>query len=501
MKPFWFAQCSVILVALSMAVMAKDITLSTNQTEYYVPVGQDAVLVLHADNSYGKAVDGTFTYTVVQQIQQQGFSYSSSNTQSTPFSIQDAISDIPISFGTTNQPLTLAINMRFEYTEKDNRFVDLNGIIIHFITDPSQQQNPQNKKESSSQKSEKQEQTSKPKSQQQAQQQSLQNNQLPHDTSALKQQLEEEAKRQRQLQEAFGKNLAGQQEFQNADKNLTDLGYKQTQSDLNPSSEYTGDFAIHYQKGNGDKASISGRLDQGQLIDMVVHSSEEEAELKHLLEEDPRFTKYNSSLVKDHFSVMNFSFAHANNATTVQVLYQKGNSAATITAAFVNKTITQVALNREAGQFTWWSLGLILVLITAIAVYYVYFKKRKQNVVTLHVREIKPPFDYVAESHRLLRQSKVLFSRNEYKEAYSLAAQALRVFLSYHYGLSVEVTSDEIIAFLRTKKLPYGEIRECFDLCCMVEFAKYEANAGDFSTIITIVQNQLAAVRAKHPFL
>jgi len=60
----------------------------------------------------------------------------------------------------------------------------------------------------------------------------------------------------------------------------------------------------------------------------------------------------------------------------------------------------------------------------------------------------------------------------------------LRLFLSYENRLNKEITNDEIINFLREHKKEYKEAKECFDLCSLVEFAKYKANKEDFDRII-----------------
>ncbi|NOZ44845.1 MAG: hypothetical protein GXP45_07020, partial [bacterium] len=94
------------------------------------------------------------------------------------------------------------------------------------------------------------------------------------------------------------------------------------------------------------------------------------------------------------------------------------------------------------------------------------------------------PFDYRAKAILMLEHAKRLFEKKEYKDAYADAGQALRLFLSYDNNLNKEVTNDEIVSYLRKHKKPYKEAKECFDLCSLVEFAKYEANKRDFDKII-----------------
>ena len=64
----------------------------------------------------------------------------------------------------------------------------------------------------------------------------------------------------------------------------------------------------------------------------------------------------------------------------------------------------------------------------------------------------------------------------------------MRLFLSYENELNKEITNDEIINYLMNHKQKYEEAKECFDLCSLVEFAKYEINKEDFDRIIRYVK-------------
>ena len=92
----------------------------------------------------------------------------------------------------------------------------------------------------------------------------------------------------------------------------------------------------------------------------------------------------------------------------------------------------------------------------------------------------------------MLEKSKEQFDLKEYKDAYGTAGQALRIFLSYENKLNKEITNDEIINYLRNHKKSYKEIKECFDLCSLVEFAKYEANNKDFEKIVKMVKKVIS---------
>jgi hypothetical protein len=162
---------------------------------------------MNSENSYKEKIDGTLTYTITQSINQMNFLYSNSNTKSLPFSIAKDETEIPLSFGSSDSPATLSINLKFSYTqEKKDWEININELKIHFVADDSEKNNQQNKMSSSSQKkeSESKENTQSPK-QNPSSQQNLQNSQLSQDSSALKKQLEKDAQDSEQLKQQFSR--------------------------------------------------------------------------------------------------------------------------------------------------------------------------------------------------------------------------------------------------------------------------------------------------------
>ena len=63
---------------------------------------------------------------------------------------------------------------------------------------------------------------------------------------------------------------------------------------------------------------------------------------------------------------------------------------------------------------------------------------------------------------------------------------AIQTYNQILYGLKKEVTNDEIIRYLKNKNNNIKSIKECFDLCSLVEFAKYKTNKKDFEKIIKL---------------
>ena len=482
-----------------------DITFSVNQKDYYFKTGENAIIPLNIENTYGKQIDGTLTYTYTQKINQGGMHMSSSNSQSTSLSVKDGKTTQGLNFGTSNNPSELDISLKFIYTEKESRVVNLDGIKIHFVSDKSQKQNQQSKQSSSSKKYTPSQQSQNsgqdPFSQMQKQinqmmnnnqqpqdsQQALQNNQMAQDSSALKQQMENQIKKQEAMKKEFQKQLAQNQDFQKEHQKLLNQGYNLTNANVNPSSNNTGDFKLDYQNKNGQQASLKGHMDNGKMQSLQKDTPKSRQEMLNQLQQNKQFQKYEKQLQKQGYSKQNTKVSQEQNKTNVKANYMnKNNETATITADIVNKTVQNVKLQKaEKGKQNYWWILLILLLLIVLG-YFVYKRLNKKSHQETDVvkKKKEKPFDYKSESIKLLEKSKKLFTQKQYKDAYGTAGQALRLFLSYEKKLNKEITNDEIINYLRNHKQGYKEAKECFDLCSLVEFAKYEANKKDFDKII-----------------
>jgi HEPN domain-containing protein len=489
-------------------VQAKDITFSLGQKDYYFKTGEDALISLKSENSYKETINGMLTYTITQSINQGNFQYSSSNTQSKSFSVDKGESDIPLNFGTSDTPMTLSVGLRFSYTKDEAREVILDDIKIHFVSDESQKNNQQSEVSSSSQKAQAPQQQTYPFIQQgqrmqqmmdqmfgnqqqqpQTAQQRLQNNQLSQDSSALKQQMQNQLQEQQQMKQEFQKQLEKNQELLKEHQELLNKGFNLTNTNFNPLSNNTGSFELSYENQNGEQASLKGDLQDGELNNLEKDTPETRQKIMEQLQNNQQFQKYHKQLQKQGFAQQNAEFSHEQNKTNVQLNYANpNNETATIKAEIINNTVAKIELVNETKKEkkNYWRILLVLLLLGVLG-YFAYkkFFKKPQSEETIVKNKVEMPFDYGEESLAMLKKAKKLFERKEYKDAYGKAGQALRLYLSYENNLKKEITNDEIIEFLRKNKRAFKDAKDCFDLCSLVEFAKYQANKKDFDKIMS----------------
>jgi len=506
----FFCLFLVIPIVNASLLNSGDITFSVDQKDYYFKTGEDAIIPLNVKNTYGEKIDGMLTYTYIQQINQGGMHMSTSNSQSTSFSVEDGENTQGLNFGTSDNPSELDISLKFVYTKKESRVVNLDGIKIHFVSDEKQKQSKQDKQSSSSKKNTQAQQSQNSKQdpfsqqeqqmqqmmnqmfgnqqpQQQSAEQRLQNNQMSQDSSALKQQMQNQLQEQQAMKKEFQKHLSQNQDFQKEHQSLLNQGYNLTGGNLNPSSNNTGDFELNYQNQKGEQASLKGHLQDGELNNLQKDTPETRQKMMQKLQKNKQFQKYNQQLQNQGFRQQNSDFSQEGNKTSVQVNYlNQKNETAAIKADIINDTVKDVELineNEKEHKNYWWILLVLLLL--GIVGYFIYKKfSKKPKEVIIEKKIIEKPFDYKAESLKMLSKAKELFNKEQYKEAYMIAAQSLRLYLSYKNDLKKEITNDEIIKHLRMHKKPFKDAKECFDLCSLVEFAKYKANKKDFDKII-----------------
>ncbi|HET7643254.1 MAG TPA: hypothetical protein VFK40_07085, partial [Nitrososphaeraceae archaeon] len=148
-----FLYISLLLVFLFSLqyVYAQDILFSTDQKEYYFKIGDEAIIPIEINSTYGNQISGILQYSITQQINQGNVQFSNSNSESKSLIINEGNQKISLDLGTSDSPSNLIMNLNFDYNENGDRTVPLGPITIHFVTNDSQKNNQQNKIQSSSQ--------------------------------------------------------------------------------------------------------------------------------------------------------------------------------------------------------------------------------------------------------------------------------------------------------------------------------------------------------------
>lgn len=470
----------VLLTAnASAGFFSDDIIFSTPQKDYYFLVGEEAGIIFNTSNDLDHSVTGTITYTVDGP--------GTHNSQSATFTVQDAKNSSGISFGTSDTPLSLTLEIRFEF---EDQYVIIDSIGIHFVKQEEEKQNEQDKQKSSQEKNKQKSQEQKPQEQQpqqQSTQQKAANNQAPQSGQEMKQNMQRDAQRAQQAKEEFMEELQKNEELQKEHEQLQKEGFQQTGGDIRPkvNDSSSGKFELNYKDSQGNEATLSGKMENGTVTDLKKTNTADLKKLQDLVRADPRFQKLNEKLSKDNYQEKNVNYRDKENSSIVNFNYtDEFGNVESIIATVKENIVTQVYLDKDKNWFWLWGfLAIPVALVSA------YLLKKKRKIISIDEPIIKTKrFDYKKESRNLLRKSEQEFEKKNYKDAYGLANSAIRMFLSYKSGLNKELTNYEILNKIKT--LP-KETKETFDLCCLVEFAKYKPNKKDFTQIVNFANKLL----------
>ena len=493
-------------------VYAQEILFSVEQSDYYFKVGEDAVIPVQINNGFGKQVPGMLQYSITQQINQGNFQFSNSKTNSNSFMIRDGNGTVSLNFGTSNDPTTLVVNLNFNYNEGKEQTSSLGPITIHFVSDESQKNNQSNPMQSTTQNTPPNQQDPLSQQRQQMQQrldqmlgnqqmlpqdpqQRLQNNQMSQDSSALKQQMQQQLQQQEQTQKEFEKQLAANSEFSKQHNQLLQKGYNVTSSNIEPVSNSTGSFEVQYKNEDGKWATLQGQMNNGTVTEIKQQSQEQQEKLLEKLKQSKQYQEFDKQLTTNGFSQKNIEFQQDENKTSIVVEYQdKDQNKATITGIFENEQIKSVTLNKNS-SFSFdlsWIIAIIISVIVASVVAFFFAKKllRKKPMETIPVpkKHTSKPFDYLTESKKMMSKAQQHYSKEEYKDAFGIAGQAIRLFLSYNIGQKREMTNKELIQIIPEEKYPVNEISECLKMTEVVEFAKAESTEEDFARVVSLFE-------------
>lgn len=502
----------ILLLIPLQIVYAQEILFSVEQSEYYFKVGEEATIPIKIENSFGEQVPGMLQYTITQQINQGNVQFSNSKTNSNTFVIEDGNRTASLNFGTSDNPTSFVVNLNFNYNEGTDQTTSLGPITINFVTDDSQKNNQSNPMQSTTQSTQSSQSSSISQQRQQMQQkldqlfgnqqmpsqdpqQRLQNNQLSQDSTALKQQIQEQLQQQEQTQKEFEKQLAANSDFANQHKKLLQNGYNATNANIKSISNKTGSFDIQYQNENGKWATLQGKMVNGTMTEITQQTQEEQEKLLEKLEQNTQYQEFKKQLTQSGFVQDNIEFQQNENQTKIIVKYQnEEHDNASIIGIFEDEQIKSVTMENYSSHIV--DLFLIIVVIASIIVASIIaflvlrkFSKKKpidlDNTTKIHISK---PFDYVTEARKIISKAKQHYDDKEYKEAFGMAGQAIRLFLRYDTDLKKEMTNEELIRSLPKEKYPINEITACLNMAELVEFAKKECREEDFLKIVSLFE-------------
>jgi len=262
------------------------------------------------------------------------------------------------------------------------------------------------------------------------------------------------------------------------------------------------------QQQSGSQQGLQKRVDNNQLnqnMEQLKKEMETELQKQQELEEqiqqelakNPALQKYAEQLTNAGFNSSPPSFNQiSQNHTEITVPYRNESAEKKIKADYVNGSIQNVTLEstpeqkKEEGNVLWLLLLLIIIALVIIG-WFIYARYINKEPLQEHIPVVsKHSVDYVTEARRMVKEAEELFTNSREKDAYEKVSQALRFYFAQKFGIKKELLNTELNTILCGKgdENTYSDVKECLDLCGMVEFAKYKANKDDFGKIVTMAK-------------
>jgi hypothetical protein len=496
----------IIIIAGIPTAGAAQVTLSTPQSEYYVLAGQEAVIPLTIVSTYDHDVTGTLGQVMVPVPAGPDPSGSrGTSVQSRAFSAFTDTRTVSIPVGKSDVPADYLLTLTFRYPDNGGRSSTLSGIPIHFVTtleetpvkqktltgtdipDPgagtssggsSPQENTQEKENT---------QTATPAT-------ALQNNQMPQDMSALRNQMAEEQNKSVDAKKELQTYITADPIMISLDRELTGAGFALNKTGIAPDSNRSGNFLLTYSSGPRDVA-IRGAIRETRIT-FAEESSNAPVPLPGVLLNNATYHGYTDNIAGKGFLRNQTRVNITTDTKTVDLAYTNPNDRILhLHAAIQNGTITTITVDNPDDLLASAMpiLGFTVIILISSGIWYL-----------ARIRPVDLPIPGVADSEPAARETprEIAWSlldeaerdaaRDSYPEAYRKTGRAIRIILSHEPGHGGEFTSGDVERLISSCAGNPEKIRGILDRCMTVGFAKDTPDSGEFREMIRYTRTLLA---------
>lgn len=306
--------------------------------------------------------------------------------------------------------------------------------------------------------------------------------QSAQDMQNIKQEMERQQQEQQKMERELKERIENNNDFQKMKDELSKQGYAPTAQEIKPESNDTGNFDYSFKKGD-ESANISGRMNAGKMENIQKQSTEDIKKLMQYIESNETFRQMNKTLSEKGYNLSAKNIDLKTNISKFEYSYHDGlGKNASITGNVTNAgEIKDIMLKEPEPSFPYWILALLLVPLLGI---YLFNKFRNKEKPVEPMRE-NIFIDPKEKALLMLEKAVDMFNNERHKEAYVEVSNALRFYFKGTAGID-ELTSEEILRNIRRSKDEeyLQDVRECFMLCDLVKFAKYEPNMRDFNRVV-----------------
>ena len=310
------------------------------------------------------------------------------------------------------------------------------------------------------------------------------------DMQNLKQEVEQQQRNYQNMKNELGNRIENNNEFTRMREELEKQGYNLTSKDIRPSSNTSGEFNYSFNKNN-ETASINGKMDNGRMDTINEQSSEDIKRLQQLIESNVTFQQMQSSLIDKGYNLSDKKIDLNPNISNFDYKFNDSQGREASITGNVTRNVTNageikdISLNEPKEPLPYWMLAFLILPLLGVYLY----KKYWNNGRTLSVPSVVPApqlhMNPKEEAIERLGKAIEMFNNGMQREAYVEVSNAVRAYFKGTMGFK-ELTSKEILGIIKDSRdeTYTGCVKQCFTLCDLVKFAKYEPNLEDFNRAV-----------------
>jgi hypothetical protein len=183
------------------------------------------------------------------------------------------------------------------------------------------------------------------------------------------------------LPSTFGITLFENNKFQTLHGQLLAKGYTPADFMVNPESNDTGLFDYTYKRyadEKEEKAVLSGTMNNSEIVEIKLRTSEELNSLVDILEESPEFQEIDNDFSKKGLSRLeNYDINEDYYSLDVYYVDTGGDEKARVNAVFEGYQLKEIRF-AEKGKMPWW-FWISAVAISIIVALVIYLRKKSET--------------------------------------------------------------------------------------------------------------------------
>jgi hypothetical protein len=479
---------------------AGQVTILAGQKEYFFLTGEETALPLTLSNTGDHDITGVLRSIMITEKPGED---ATRTVQEKTFTLFIGNRSYLMPAGRSDTPLVFQCDIVFLYPDNGGRRTTLEGIMVHFVKNPSEIRINQSTQASTD--------TPDPASGSGGSMsvsgsthpstdpfQKLQDNQIPQDPENLQQQIQKEDAGLRRQKSEFLSLLMQEITIREINQSLINGGFELTDHEVFPVTNRSGNFSFSYEQ-EGKTAIVSGSVDNGRFLN-AYESSKSSLPLPALLAVNETFRQYERELARGGY-LCNATLVHYRpERVTVDLTYSNGTDHVLhLTAAIVNGSI--VSINRDGPDESLPFLVpvLLVVFICLLSGGILFLSRRLPRQVPEGDKTSTPGetrAGYLVAAETMLEEADLLAGKGLYHDAYAQAGRALRCILSHTMSDGRELTNEETSQLPALKDAGNVRVTRTLERCSRVAFAKDTPDPEEFKRILAFIREMLSSGEA-----